>query len=572
MEGGLVRPPSKSCSFSHPQKIDFRDRKHTIIKEVIFMKRKIMVMALLITFALSGCADSDTRSQTYNYTESSRNSSYNDAVSDEDTDCDDYYYEESKVTEVSPYEDYSHVEESGFKDPYTEPLSTFSADVDTASYSNVRRIIEDSQNVPEDAVRIEELINYFDYDYPQPSDGEVFSQYAELSDCPWNSRNKLLMIGIQGKEIDDSETPPSNLVFLIDSSGSMSSYNKLPLVQSAFSMLAEELTENDRISIVTYSGSSRVVIAGADGSKKDDILSAIYSITASGGTNGEGGIETAYELAEKYFIEGGNNRIILATDGDMNIGASTEDELVNLIENKCDKGIYLSVLGFGTGNIKDSNLEAIADNGNGNYSYIDSIKEAERVLSNEMKGTLYTIAKDVKIQVEFNPSQVKSYRLIGYDNRLMEAHDFVDSTKDAGEVGSGHSVTALYEIELADTDSQYDGIELEFASEHKTTEIDTDNSKRSEICKISTAYKDIDTDKDEYISTLCGKEIYSEKPSDSFKIASAVTEFGMLLKNSEYMGSSSYNGVSEILNTVESSDTKKDEFAELVKTASTLYK
>jgi Ca-activated chloride channel family protein len=337
-------------------------------------------------------------------------------------------------------------------------------------------------------------------------------------------------------------------------------------------MLAEELTENDRISIVTYSGSSRVVIAGADGSKKDDILSAIYSITASGGTNGEGGIEAAYELAEKYFIEGGNNRIILATDGDMNIGASTEDELVSLIENKCDKGIYLSVLGFGTGNIKDSNLEAIADNGNGNYSYIDSIKEAERVLSNEMKGTLYTIAKDVKIQVEFNPSQVKSYRLIGYDNRLMEAHDFVDSTKDAGEVGSGHSVTALYEIELADTDSQYDGIELEFASEHKTTESDTDNSKRSEICKISTAYKDIDTDKDEYISTLCGKEIYSEKPSDSFKIASAVTEFGMLLKNSEYMGSSSYNGVSEILNTVESSDTKKDEFAELVKTASTLYK
>lgn len=490
----------------------------------------------------------------------------------------DYYAdEESSAAEEpsapSPNEEYTEYIESGFKDPNKEPLSTFSADVDTASYSNVRRLIEDSQTIPDGAVRIEEFINYFDYDYPEPQGGDAFSTYVELADCPWDSSSKLMMIGLQGKNFEEEEAPPSNLVFLIDSSGSMSSYNKLPLVQSAFSMLAENLTKYDRISIVTYANSSSTLLKGANGNDKDEILEALYSITAEGGTNGEGGIETAYEIAEKYFIEGGNNRVIIATDGDLNIGASTGEELTKLIESKRDKGIYLSVLGFGTDNIKDSRLEALADNGNGNYSYIDSIEEAQRVLVMEMSGTLHTIAKDVKIQLEFNPSQVSSYRLIGYDNRLMDAHDFVDTTKDAGEVGTGHSVTALYEIKLADTAGTYDGIELEFASEHYDTpeQLLTSSAKRTELCKLSVAYKDPETEKDLTLSTMFGMEKYSENASDSMKLAGAVAEFAMLLKDSQFKGNSSYIQALNTVEALDSSDEKISELYTLIKTASTLY-
>lgn len=476
--------------------------------------------------------------------------------------------------EPSENEEYKQLIESGFKNPETEPLSTFGADVDTASYSNMRRLIEDGMIVPEEAVRIEEFINYFDYDYPQPAEGEVFSQYVEIADCPWNSDTKLMMVGIQGMELQQEETPPSNIVFLIDASGSMSSYDKLPLVQSAFAMLAENLTENDRISIVTYANNSRTVLAGAKGSEKDTILEALYSITAGGSTNGEGGIHTAYELAEECFIEGGNNRIIIATDGDLNVGASSEKELTELIETKRDMGIYLSVLGFGTGNYKDSRLEALADNGNGNYSYIDSVDEARRVLVQEFGGTLYTIAKDVKIQLEFNPSQIKSYRLLGYDNRLMDAHDFIDDTKDAGEVGSGHSVTALYEIELADNGSAYDGITLEFASEHKDTpqQLSGDTQSRTELCKVSVAYKATDTEEVTYKSELYGMEKYTDSPTESFVIASSAAQFGMLLRNSEYKADSAYNNVIDSLNGIETeTDEKVSELYELVKTAAALY-
>lgn len=479
--------------------------------------------------------------------------------------------EESSVSEPSPDEEYSDIIESGFKDPKSEPLSTFSADVDTASYSNVRRLIEDASAIPDGAVRIEEFLNYFDYEYPAPENDDTFSSYVEIADCPWNTASKLMMVGIQGKEIEKEEAPPSNLVFLIDSSGSMASYNKLPLVQTAFSMLAENLTEYDRISIITYSNSSRTIIQGANGRQKDELLEAIYSIEAGGGTNGESGIKNAYAVAEKYFIENGNNRVIIATDGDLNVGASTEEELTELIENHRDDGIYLSVLGFGTENIKDNRLEALADNGNGNYSYIDSVDEAQRVLVSEMNSTIYTIAKDVKIQIEFNPSQIKSYRLLGYDNRLMDAHDFIDNTKDAGEVGAGHSVTALYEIELTDSSSYYDGIKLEFADEHEAAAANTPDNSRKELCKLSVAYKDIDTEKDIYLSTLFGIEKYSEKPSDNMKLAASVAEFAMLLKNSEYKGSSTYENVSEILSQLGSTDEKTDELAELVKTASSLY-
>ncbi|SHM87410.1 vWA domain-containing protein [Ruminococcus flavefaciens] len=470
---------------------------------------------------------------------------------------------------VSPDEDYKGFIEAGFKDPKAEPLSTFSVDVDTASYSNVRRMLEDGNIVPEDAVRAEEFINYFDYDYPDPEEGRIFGDYVELADCPWNSANKIMMIGIQGKRLEQKEAPPSNLVFLIDSSGSMSSYNKLPLVQNAFSILAEQLGENDRISIVTYAGDASVRLKGASGKNKDDILEALYGITASGGTNGEGGINKAYELAEKYFIEGGNNRVILATDGDLNIGASSEDELVKLIKSKRDNGIYLSVLGFGTGNYKDDRLEAVADNGNGNYSYIDSVDEAYRVLVQEMAGTLYTIAKDVKIQVEFNPSRVKSYRLIGYDNRLMNAEDFYDTTKDAGEVGAGHSVTALYEVELAETGDTYRGVPLEFSSEH--TEQPAEDNGRKELCKLSVTYKPVDTEKDVYESQLFGMEKYNEKPSESIKLASAAAEFAMLLKNSKFKGDSSFGDIIKMIGELEENE-KAEELSKLVFIADRIYR
>ncbi len=524
--------------------------------------------------SMCSCAEADYNSSFGNYKGdcSSSQESY------EYTESEDWYAadEESSAVEpsdTSPNEEYKEYIESGFKNPKAEPLSTFSADVDTASYSNVRRLIEDSQTIPEGAVRIEEFINYFDYDYPAPENDEAFSSYVELADCPWDTTSKLMMIGLQGKTFEEDELPPSNLVFLIDSSGSMSSYNKLPLVQSAFSMLAENLTEYDRISIVTYANSSSTLIKGADGSEKDEILEALYSINAGGGTNGEGGIETAYELAERYFIENGNNRVIIATDGDLNIGAASGDELVKLIENKRDNGIYLSVLGFGTDNIKDSRLEALADNGNGNYSYIDSIEEAQRVLVQEMSGTLHTIAKDVKIQIEFNPSQISSYRLIGYDNRIMDAHDFVDTTKDAGEVGAGHSVTALYEVKLADTEGTFDGITLEFASEHKDIpeQMQSNNTSRKELCKLSVAYKEPETEKNVTLSTLFGMEKYSEEPSHSLRLAGAAAEFAMLLKNSQYKGNSSYSMLLDTVEELDSENEKIEELYSLIKTASTLY-
>ena len=552
---------------------------------------KIMALSLscaIISVSFCSCGQSDDNYRDYSnssqgdYKQEAPVKNYDDAVSDEAVEYGDVaedggiaYENSAEYDDCYPEypesnEEYKNFEEQGFKNPETEPLSTFSADVDTASYANVRRMIEDGMNVPEDAVRVEEFINYFNYDYSAPDNDDTFGEYVEISDCPWNSAHKLMMIGVQGKKLDEKELPPSNIVFLIDSSGSMDSYDKLPLVQKAFSMLSENLTENDRISIVTYAGSSRTVIAGADGNQKDDILDSLYSITASGSTNGEGGINTAYELAEEYFIEGGNNRVILATDGDLNVGASSESELKKLIESKRDKGIYLSVLGFGTGNYKDDRLEAVADNGNGNYSYIDSVDEARRVLVEEMCGTLFTIAKDVKFQVEFNPSKIKSYRLIGYDNRKMNAEDFYDNTKDAGEVGSGHSVTVLYEVELADEDGTYHGVELEFAEEH-ATEPPTENG-REELFKFSTAYKDVDTEEDIYKSKLFGMEKYNSEPSDKIKLASSAAEFAMLLKNSEYKGDSDYEQILETLNSLSVDDEKVSEFYNLVKSSSFLFR
>lgn len=343
-------------------------------------------------------------------------------------------------------EEYGHSPETGFKTAAGNPLSTFSADVDTASYTNVRRMINSGKRVPEEAVRTEEFINYFDYSYPAPKEGETVSLYTELAPCPWNDKAYLMMTGVQAECLPAGEEPASNLVFLVDTSGSMSSSDKLELAAESINTLTKTLTSADRVSIITYSGEERVILAGGSGKMVNAVADLTGILEADGVTNGEQGINAAYELAEKYYIEGGNNRIIMMTDGDLNVGLQSEEELAELISEKRASGIYFTVLGYGEGNIKDNKMEALADNGNGSYHYIDIAAEAERVLVQEREQTLFTRAEDVKIQVEFNPLTVKSYRLIGYDNRRLENDDFTDDSRDAGEMGSGQSVTAVYEI------------------------------------------------------------------------------------------------------------------------------
>ena len=349
-------------------------------------------------------------------------------------------------------EEYNHIEENGFRAVSVSPLSTFAADVDTASYANLRRMILEGQEVWPDAVRIEEMINYFHYDYPEPEENAPFSVSTELTPCPWNPNTVLFRVGLQAPQPDWEAMPASNLVFLIDVSGSMNSPNKLPLVKQAFLLLTENLRPEDTISIVTYASQEAVVLDGVSGDEPEKIQAAIENLNAGGSTAGAAGIKTAYELAEKYFIKGGNNRVILATDGDLNVGVSSEGELTRLIEKEKKSGVFLSVMGFGDGNLKDNKLEALADNGDGNYAYIDSVLEAKKVLVEEMGGTLFTVAKDVKLQVEFNPEHIKGYRLVGYENRLMASEDFADDTKDGGEIGAGHRVTVLYELVPVDSE------------------------------------------------------------------------------------------------------------------------
>ena len=459
-------------------------------------------------------------------------------------------------------EEYNYIKENGYTAVSSAPLSTFSADVDTASYTNVRRMIDDGMDVPPDAVRIEEFINYFDYDYTDPADGEPFAVHTELSDCPWNDETELLMVGINTKGFDAvlDERPAMNLVFLIDVSGSMYDDNKLPLVQKSFSMLTDNLTAADRVSIVTYAGSDEVVLEGADGNDRKKILRAINDLEAGGSTAGAAGINTAYDIAQKYFIDGGNNRVILATDGDLNVGLSSESELTRLIEEKRESGVFLSVLGFGTGNYKDNRLEALADYGNGNYSYIDSEKEAKKVLVDEMSGTLFTVAKDVKFQLEFNPANVKGYRLIGYENRVMAAEDFNDDTKDAGEIGAGHSVTVLYEIVPADSEMELGESELKYAS-------DSEGVMGDELLTVNIRYKEPEGSESKLLTYPVNKSLYSDKMSADMNFASCVAEFGMLLRNSRYIGDVTYKDVSAQLSRYDySDDDYKDEFIYLVNT------
>ena len=455
-------------------------------------------------------------------------------------------------------EEYNYIKENGYTAVSSAPLSTFSADVDTASYTNVRRMIDDGMDVPPDAVRIEEFINYFDYDYTDPADGEPFAVHTELSDCPWNDETELLMVGINTKGFDAvlDERPAMNLVFLIDVSGSMYDDNKLPLVQKSFSMLTDNLTAADRVSIVTYAGSDEVVLEGADGNDRKKILRAINDLEAGGSTAGAAGINTAYDIAQKYFIDGGNNRVILATDGDLNVGLSSESELTRLIEEKRESGVFLSVLGFGTGNYKDNRLEALADYGNGNYSYIDSEKEAKKVLVDEMSGTLFTVAKDVKFQLEFNPANVKGYRLIGYENRVMAAEDFNDDTK----IGAGHSVTVLYEIVPADSKMELGESELKYAS-------DSEGVMGDELLTVNIRYKEPEGSESKLLTYPVNKSLYSDKMSADMNFASCVAEFGMLLRNSRYIGDVTYKDVSAQLSKYDySDDDYKDEFIYLVNT------
>ena len=441
--------------------------------------------------------------------------------------------------------EYDSMTENGFVSTADRPLSTFAADRDTASYSNVRAYIEAGCLPPDGAVRIEEMLNYFTYDYrKKPENGEKFSIYTEYSDCPWNKDTKLMMVGINTDEIDFEDKKPSNLVFLIDTSGSMYEDNKLPLVQQSFAMLAENLDENDRVSIVTYAGEDTVVLSGTPGSEQYTITEALSSMTAEGCTNGGDAIITAYELAEKNFIEGGNNRVILATDGDMNVGLTSESDLVDLItEEKKENNIFLSVLGFGTDNLKDNKLEALADHGDGNYAFIDSAYEAKKVLVDEMGGTLNTVAKDVKFQIEFNPENVKGYRQIGYENRALADADFDNDAVDGGEIGAGHMVTVLYEIVPAGSDFEVSAAEHKYGTDNGDSKADYSG----ELVTVNIRYKEPDGDKSSLVSHVVKTDSYSSEMSSDMSAASAVAAYGMILKNSEYAGSADLDMVLSLI-------------------------
>ncbi|NIN70708.1 MAG: DUF3520 domain-containing protein [Gemmatimonadetes bacterium] len=430
-------------------------------------------------------------------------------------------------------ESYARIVENVFLSAAANPLSTFSIDVDRASYSNVRRFINQGQRPPIDAVRIEELINYFHYDYPDPDGEHPFSITTEVTDAPWNPLHKLVRIGIQGERVDTENLPPSNLVFLLDVSGSMQSPDKLPLLKASFRMLVNELRPEDRVAIVVYAGAAGLVLPSTPGDEKDTILSAIEALEAGGSTAGGEGIILAYRIAHENHIEDGNNRVILATDGDFNVGASSDAEMVRLIEEKREQGTFLTVLGFGTGNLKDSKMEQLADHGNGNFAYIDNLMEARKVLVTEMGGTLLTIAKDVKIQVEFNPSRVAAYRLIGYENRLLANEDFNDDTKDAGEIGAGHSVTALYEVIPVGVDSPFEirGVD---SLRYQTPGATTPTSDSPELMFVKLRYKEPDGEQ----SRLIEQPVLDspDEASTDLRFAAAVAGFGMILRESEYCG------------------------------------
>ncbi|WP_286814992.1 vWA domain-containing protein [Maribacter sp. UBA849] len=460
-------------------------------------------------------------------------------------------------------ENYAKITENQFQNVTINPLSTFSIDVDKAAYSNIRRFINKGQDVPVSAVKIEEMVNYFDYDYAQPKNEHPFSVHTEVAKTPWNVDTKLVRIGLQGKEYLNEDLPASNLTFLIDVSGSMSADNKLPLLKSAFKLLVNQLRDKDRISIVVYAGAAGVVLEPTSGSDKTKIINALNNLEAGGSTAGGQGIELAYQLAEKHFKKNGNNRVILATDGDFNIGLSSDYDMENLIVKKRESGVFLSVLGFGIGNYKDSKLETLADKGNGNHAYIDTMQEAQKVFGKEFGGTLFTIAKDVKLQVEFNPNKVKSYRLLGYENRLLADEDFIDDTKDAGELGSGHKVTALYEIFEAGVKTIYDKDipKLKYAS--NTNE----NTFLDELFTVRIRYKKPDGKKS--LELVHVQNVDSQEMSEDFQFSAAVALFGQQLRKSKFTNKTTYKDVIVLAEKGRGKDVNgyRAEFIRLVKSA-----
>jgi Ca-activated chloride channel family protein len=469
-------------------------------------------------------------------------------------------------------EEYDKIVENPFKDAKQNPLSTFSIDVDNASYSNIRRYLTGNEMPPKGAVRIEEMINYFDYDYPNPTGEHPFNFMTEISVCPWNKANKLLHIGIQGKKLNYEDLKPSNLVFLIDVSGSMSDANKLPLLKKAFMMLVDQLDDRDKVSIVVYAGAAGVVLPSTPASQKDKIKKALNNLEAGGSTAGGEGIILAYDIAVKNLIKDGNNRVILATDGDFNVGQSSTSSMVELIEEKRKSGVYLTILGLGMGNYKDGRMEQISNAGNGNYFYIDNIKEAEKVFVKQMRANMFTIAKDVKIQIEFNPANVKAYRLIGYENRVMANEDFNNDLKDAGELGAGHTVTAIYEIIPAGSSSNVNTTD---PLKYQNTNVNDNALNSKDIMTIKFRYKPINSDK----SILIEKEVKDsnlafDKTSNNFRFTAAVAAFGMILRDSEFKGTSTYDMIIELAKASKGADTEgyRDEFIRLVEIAKLLDK
>jgi Ca-activated chloride channel family protein len=467
-------------------------------------------------------------------------------------------------------EEYGLIVENDFLDSYSNPLSTFSIDVDAASYSNARRFIMGGNLPPKDAVRIEEFVNYFDYEYPKPEKDKPFSIFTKMSKCPWNMDNYLVHIGIKGKELTGEERRPGNFVFLIDVSGSMEPENKLPLLKKAYKIMVNNLSPKDRIAIVVYAGAAGLILPSTLATEKEKIIEALERLQAGGSTAGGQGIQLAYKIAKENFIKDGNNRIILATDGDFNVGVSSTSEMVRLVEEKKKEGIYLTVLGFGMGNYKDDRLEQIADKGNGNYYYIDNILEAKKVLGYEIMSTLFTIAKDVKIQIEFNPAKVKSYRLIGYENRLLKKEDFEDDTKDAGELGSGHTVTALYEVvPINDVSALKNSEHLKY-QENKLKEHALESD---EVLTLNLRYKEPDEETSKLISNVLKENKNDlESSSENLKFSSAVVQFAMLLRDSKYKGESNFESTLKLAEESKGEDKfgYREEFITLVRMAKRL--
>ncbi len=473
---------------------------------------------------------------------------------------------------------YDHIVENPFLDAKNNPLSTFSIDVDTASYSNVRRFINEGSLPPKDAVRVEEMLNYFTYDYAQPSDGKPFAVYVDVTSCPWETSHRLVRVGLKGKEIATDKRGPSNLVFLLDVSGSMEPPERLPLVKQAMRLLVEKLTENDRVAIVVYAGASGLALPSTTGDHKEQILEALENLQPGGSTNGADGIQLAYKIAADNFMKGGVNRVILATDGDFNVGVTSQGDLIQLIEEKAKSGVFLSVLGVGKDNLKDSTMQKLADKGNGNYAYLDSLDEARKVLVQQMNGTLVTIAKDVKIQAEFNPARVTSYRLIGYEKRMLRKEDFNNDKVDAGEIGAGHTVTALYEVvpAVAATNpaASVPPVDpLKYSSNEKL--MSTQSTSSNEMLTVKLRYKKPDGDKSELVeravTDTAGK--FENAPAD-LKFAAAVAEFGMILRDSEYKGDGTFASVLEWAQEGKGADANGYHagFIELVKKAQILKK